>query len=75
MDSDYERFLGMARDHAADVGRIAARLLAERKIGQGLHDALVHAAGEILHDGYQAGRCEPPGVTDLHAELARAGRA
>ena len=73
--NDYDRFLRMARDHAAHIGRIAARLLKEGKIGQGTHDALASAAGDLLHDAYQAGRCEPAGVEDLHAELARMGRA
>lgn len=75
MVNDYERFLGMARGHAAQIGRIAERLLKEGKIGQGLHDALACAAGHLLHDAYMAGRCEPAGVVDLHAELARVGRA
>jgi len=73
--NDYERFLKMARDHAAHIGRIAARLLKEDKIGQGTHDALGSAAGDLLHDAYMAGTCEPDHVEDLHAELARMGRA
>jgi hypothetical protein len=73
--NDYERFLGMARDHAAHIGRIAARLLREKKIEQGTHDALACAAENLLHDAYMAGHCEPPGVTDLHAELRRIGGA
>jgi hypothetical protein len=75
MVNDYERFLGMARDHAAHIGRIAERLLAEKKVGQGVHDALACAAGNLLHDAYMAGHCEPVGVTDLHAELRRLGHA
>ena len=73
--NDYERFLKMARDHAAHIGRIAARLLREGKIGQGTRDALASAAGDLLHDAYMAGTCEPDHVEDLHAELARMGRA
>ena len=71
--TDHDRFLRTARREAAHVGRIAARLLAEGRIGQGVHDALAGAAMHILHDAYQAGRCEPAGVTDLVAELARVG--
>jgi hypothetical protein len=73
--NDYDRFLRMARDHAAHIGRIAARLLRERKIEQGTHDALASAAGDLLHDAYQAGTCEPDRVDDLHTELRRIGRA
>ena len=71
--NDYERFLGMARDHAAHIGRIAARLLRERKIDHGTHDALASAAGDLLHDAYMAGTCEPGHVEDLHDELRRIG--
>jgi hypothetical protein len=70
---DYDRFLKMARDHAAHIGRIAARLLRERKIEQGTHDAMASAAGDLLHDAYMAGACEPDRVEDLHAELRRIG--
>jgi hypothetical protein len=70
---DYDRFLNSARDQAAHVGRIAAKLLAEKRIGQGVHDALVCAAGHILKDAYMAGMCEPEGVTDAGAELRRIG--
>ena len=72
---DFDRFLKMARDHAAHIGRIAERLLREGKIGQGTRDALCSAAGDLLHDAYMAGHSEPEGVTDLHAELRRVGRA
>jgi hypothetical protein len=71
--SDYHRFLKAARGELAHVRRIAARLLAEGNVGQGVHDALATAAMHILHDAYQAGRCEPAGVTDLVAELAKVG--
>jgi len=73
--SDYERFLRMARDHAAHIGRIATRLLREKKIEQGTHDALASAARDLLHDAYMAGLSEPEGVEDLHAELRRVGHA
>ena len=59
---DYERFLGEARRRVAHVARVAARLLRERRISQATHDALTCAAGQILHDAYQAGRCEPEAV-------------
>jgi hypothetical protein len=72
---DYDRFLKFAREEVAHVGRIAAKLLSEGKIGQGVHDALVCAAGHILKDAYMAGMCEPEGVTDVGAELARIGGA
>lgn len=71
--SDYDRFLRMARDHAAHIGRIAEMLLREGKIGQGTRDALASAAGDLLHDAYMAGTCEPHGVDDLHSELRRIG--
>jgi len=71
--TDYERFLKFARDEVAHVGRIAAKLLAEKRIGQGVHDALVCAAGHILKDAYMAGLCEADGVTDVDAELRRIG--
>ena len=71
--NDYDRFLKMARDHAAHIGRIAAKLLAERRIEQGTHDALASAAGDLLHDAYMAGTCEPDHVDDLHTELRRIG--
>ena len=70
---DYDRFLTFARDEAAHIGRIAAKLLSEGKIGQGTHDALVCAAGHILKDAYMAGLCEPEGVTDVAAEVRRIG--
>lgn len=73
--SDYERFLKMARDEAAHIGRIAAKLLTEKRIGQGVHDALVGAAGRLLEHAYMAGLSEPEGVTDVGAELARIGGA
>jgi len=73
--SDYDQFLRSARDEVAHVGRIAAKLLAERKIGQGTHDALVCAAGHILKDAYMAGLSEADGVTDVDAELRRIGHA
>jgi len=73
--NDYDRFLGMARDHAAHIGRVAERLLREGKVGQGTRDALCSAAGDLLHDAYMAGRCEPGHVEDLHAELRRISRA
>ena len=73
--NDYDRFLRMARDHAAHIGRIAARLLREKKIEQGTHDAMASAAGDLLHDAYMAGTCEPDRVEDLHAELRRIGHA
>lgn len=50
--NDYDRFLKSARDEAADIGRIAAKLLSERKIGQGTHDALVCAAGHVLEHAF-----------------------
>jgi len=68
-NADYDRFLRGARGHAAHVGRIAARLLDEGRIGLGQHDAIATAVSELLHDAYQAGRCEPEGVGDLHAEM------
>ena len=71
--SDHDRFLKAASGECAHVRRIAARLLAEGRIGQGVHDALAAAAMHILNDAYQAGRCEPEGVTDLVAELAKVG--
>jgi len=71
--NDYERFLKMARDHAAHIGRIAERLLKEKKIGQGTRDALASAAGDLLHDAYMAGTCEPDHVDDLQTELRRIG--
>jgi hypothetical protein len=71
--NDYDRFLGMAADHAAHIGRVAERLLREGKIGQGTRDALCSAAGDLLHDAYMAGTCEPDRVDDLHAELRRIG--
>jgi len=71
--NDYDRFLKSARDEAAHVGRIAAKLLSEGKIGQGTHDALVCAAGHILQRAYMAGLSEADGVTDVDAELARIG--
>jgi hypothetical protein len=72
--SDYDRFLRMACDHHEVIAREAARLLAERRIGQATHDALVCAAGHLTHFAYMAGLSEPEGVTDLHAELRRVGR-
>jgi hypothetical protein len=73
--SDYDQFLKSARDEAAHVGRIAAKLLAERKIGQGVHDALVCAARHVLEDAYMAGLAETDGVTDVDAELRRIAHA
>jgi len=68
-NTDYDRVLRSARGHAAHVGRIAARLLDEGTIGLGQHDAIATAVSELLHDAYQAGRCEPEGVGDLHTEM------
>ena len=72
--TDYDRFLRTARREAAHVGRIAAKLLAEKRISEATHDALVRAAAHLLEHAYMAGMCEPDGVTDLDAELARIGR-
>jgi len=72
-NTDYDRFLRSARDHAAHIGRIASRLLDEGRIGLGQHDAIATAVSELLHDAYQAGRCEPDGVRDLHAETRVVG--
>jgi len=71
-NTDYDRFLRSARSHAAHIGRIAKRLLDEGRIGRGQHDAIATAVSELLHDAYQAGRCEPEGVGDPHAELRAA---
>lgn len=73
--SDYDRFLKMARDHAADVARIAARLLKEGKIGRRTRDALGSAAEDLLYDAYQAGRCESQGVEDLRTPFRVAATA
>jgi hypothetical protein len=73
--SDYDRFLRMACDHHEVIAREAARLLAAGRIGQATHDAIVCAAGRLMHFAYMGGLCEPEGVTDLHAELARVGGA
>jgi hypothetical protein len=72
--SDYDRFLRMAREHSAAIAREAERLLAAGRIGQATHDAIVCAAGHLMHDAYMAGLSEPEGVTDLDAELRRVGR-
>jgi hypothetical protein len=71
--SDYGRLLRAAGRHVARVARIADRLLAEKRIGQGTHDALVGAAGHLLEDAYMAGLCEPQGVGDVRAEMRRFG--
>ena len=63
--SDYERFLGSARDDRDHIGRIAAQLLRERRIGEGMHDALVCAARHLLEHSYMAGLCEPEGVESV----------
>jgi len=73
--NDYDRFLKSARDDAAHIGRIAAKLLSDGKIGQGTHDALVCAAGHLLEHSYMAGLCEPEGVENVYDELRRIAHA
>lgn len=70
-DSDYDRFLRGAGSSKAHIERIVDRLLAEKTISRAVADALLSETMHVVHDAYQAGRCEPASVTDLIDELAR----
>jgi len=69
--SDYDRFVGGVASSKEHVERIVDGLLSEKKINQAVRDALLSTTMRLLRDAYQAGRCEPAGVTDLLAELTR----